>query len=182
MTTTTINRDLFRKVADKIEANPRDYYQGDWHRPIFEEDGALHATWNGEKFEGPPCGSACCVAGHVLIEGGQTETINVKGVILTVCDPGFESYTKAAGDLLGLPIGTAIALFSAVPSWVDESSAVNGDGMSPEALQTNASNTATVLRRIADLPDDHALFQEYTDEHDAEDLLSQLAHDLTPPV
>lgn len=81
------NRELLLKIADKIERQPETYNQGEW------------------------CGTACCVAGHALLESGYTyrigEYVRPDGTLLRL------HFSEEAGPLLGLNPIQARELFRA---------------------------------------------------------------------
>lgn len=99
---TELNTDLFLAIADQIEFYPDSYDQTTW----------------GAKYEGPECGTTCCIAGLAVVLSGHElwryaeDRQSGDPMYLVANIDGSERGVADAGQrLLGLDYDEAVYLF-----------------------------------------------------------------------
>jgi len=101
MTTSEVNAELFRAIADVIEEDPNRYNQQNWgHEPAGLLKFGFNSNWDDAIKDVETCGTSFCIAGHAAALSGyvpliKQNAVNVDPVMHLTPD---ETALHAAGE------------------------------------------------------------------------------------
>jgi hypothetical protein len=120
---------LLHRLQAYLRAEPRRFFMEDWLQRLQPGQPTFRPRWSGHELPAPPCGTAGCLAGSLLLMTGHVasrplsqadqgsifqgfaELREQGGVVVAQDHSGVPWPLTKAKELLGLDLGQALKLF-----------------------------------------------------------------------